>query len=37
MRKRFDVQLALGAVPIERVEIPTRTHDELPLTLAAVQ
>lgn len=37
MRKRFDVQLALGAVPIEFVKIPTRTRDELPPTLAALQ
>ena len=37
MRQRFEVQLALGAVPIERVEIPTRTRDELPPTLAALQ
>ena len=37
MRKSFDVQLALGAVPIEQVEIPTKTRDELPPTLAALQ
>ena len=37
MRQRFEVQLALGAVPIELVEIPTRTRDELPPTLAALQ
>ncbi len=37
MRKKFEVQLALGAVPIEWVEIPTRTRDELPPTLAALQ
>jgi hypothetical protein len=37
MRKRFEVQLALGAVPIEQVEIPSRTRDELPPTLAALQ
>ena len=37
MRKRFDVQLALGAIPIESVKIPTRTRDELPPTLAALQ
>jgi len=37
MRKSFEVQLALGAVPIEKVEIPTRTRDELPPTLAALQ
>ena len=37
MRQRFEIQLALGAVPIELVEIPTRTRDELPPTLAALQ
>lgn len=37
MRKTFDVQLALGAVPIEKVEIPTKTRDELPPTLAGLQ
>lgn len=37
MRKTFEVQLALGAVPIEKVRIPTRTRDELPPTLAALQ
>jgi IS5 family transposase len=37
MRKSFEVQLALGAVPIEEVEIPTKSRDELPPTLAALQ
>lgn len=37
VRKLFDVQLALGAVPIEQVEIPTKTRDELPPILAALQ
>lgn len=37
MRQIFEVQLTLGAVPIERVEIPTQTRDELPPTLAALQ
>ena len=37
MRKLFDVQLALGAVPIEKVEIPTKTRDELPPILAGLQ
>ena len=37
MRKLFEVQLALGAIPIEKVEIPTKTRDELPPTLAALQ
>jgi len=30
MRKRFEVQLALGKAPIERVVIPLRSRDELP-------
>lgn len=37
MRQTFEVQLALGAIPIEQVKIPTRTRDELPPTLAALQ
>ena len=37
MRQRLELQLALGAIPIERVEIPTGTRDELPPTLAALQ
>jgi IS5 family transposase len=37
MRKSFEVQLALGAVPIENVKIPTKSRDELPPTLAALQ
>ena len=37
MRQTFKVQLALGAIPIEQVKIPTRTRDELPPTLAALQ
>lgn len=37
MRKTFEVQLALGSVPIERVKIPTRTRGQLPPTLAALQ
>ncbi len=37
MRKRFEVQLGLGSVPIEFVKIPTRTRDELPPTLVALQ
>lgn len=37
MRKSFEVQLALGAVPIEKVEISTKTRDELPPTLCALQ
>ena len=37
IRQLFEVQLALGAVPIELVQIPTSTRDELPPTLAALQ
>lgn len=37
MRKTFDVQLALGAVPIEQVQIPTKSRDKIPPVLAALQ
>ena len=37
MRRRFEVQLALGKTPIERVSIPLRSRDELPPILAALQ
>lgn len=37
MRKSFGVQLSLGAVPIEKVEIPTKSRDEMPPVLAALQ
>lgn len=37
MRKRFDVQLALGKIPIERVVLPARSRDELPPVLAGLQ
>jgi IS5 family transposase len=37
MRKRFEVQLALGKTPIERVVLPTRSRDELPPVLAGLQ
>jgi IS5 family transposase len=37
MRKLFEVQLALGAVPIEKIEFPLKSRDELPPTLAALQ
>jgi len=37
MRKRFEVQLALGKAPIERVVIPLRSRDELPPVLAGLQ
>jgi len=37
MRRRFDVQLALGQIPIERVLIPLKSRDELPPILAGLQ
>ena len=37
MRRRFDVQLALGQIPIERVPIPFKSRDELPPILAGLQ
>lgn len=37
MRRRFDVQLALGQTPIERVPIPLKSRDELPPILAGLQ
>jgi IS5 family transposase len=37
MRRRFDVQLALGQIPIERVQIPLKSRDELPPMLAGLQ
>jgi transposase, IS5 family len=37
MRRRFDVQLALGQTPIERVGIPLKSRDELPPILAGLQ
>ena len=37
MRKRFEVQLALGQTPIEKVKIPLKSRDELPPILAGLQ
>ena len=37
MRQRFDVQLALGQIPIERVRIPLKSRDELPPILVGLQ
>jgi hypothetical protein len=37
MRQRFDVQLALGQIPIERVHLPLKSRDELPPILAGLQ
>jgi hypothetical protein len=37
MRKRFDVQLSLGQIPIEKVVFPLKSRDELPPMLAGLQ
>lgn len=37
MRKRFEVQYELGATPIEKIEIPLDSRDELPPSLRALQ
>jgi len=37
MRKRFEAQLTLGSVPIEKVAIPTKSRDEFPAFLRAMQ
>lgn len=37
MRKRFEVQYELGATPIESINIPTKSRDELPPVLRALQ
>ena len=37
MRKRFEIQYELGATPIENLEIPTRSRDEMPPVLRALQ
>jgi transposase, IS5 family len=37
MRKRFEVQLALGITPIEKVVLPLKSRDELPPILAGLQ
>jgi hypothetical protein len=37
MRKRFEAQLTLGSTPIERVQIPTKSRDEFPPFLRAMQ
>lgn len=37
MRKRFEVQYELGATPIEHVDIPTKSRDELPPVQRALQ
>ena len=37
MRKMFNIQYKLGCQPIEKVQIPTNSRDELPPALAALQ
>ena len=37
MRKKFEVQYELGATPVEQVEIPVKSRDELPPVLRALQ
>ena len=37
MRKKFEIQYELGATPIEQVKIPTKSRDELPAVLRALQ
>jgi transposase, IS5 family len=37
MRRRFEVQHALGQTPIDEVDIPTKSRDELPPVLAGLQ
>lgn len=37
MRQRFSVQYELGATPIERIEIPLDSRDQLPPVLRALQ
>ena len=37
MRQRFEQQLSLGAVPISDIKIPTKSRDEMPPTVRALQ
>lgn len=37
MRKRFELQYELGAKPIEKIQFPDRSRDELPPVLRALQ
>jgi hypothetical protein len=37
MRKRFEAQLTLGSIPIAEIVIPTKSRDEFPPFLRAVQ
>jgi len=37
LRKRFEIQYELAATPIEELKIPTRSRDEMPPVLRALQ
>ncbi len=37
MRKRFEIQLEIGSRPIEEIDIPLKSRDELPPVLRALQ
>jgi IS5 family transposase len=37
MRQRFEQQLSLGVIPIGEVEIRTKSRDEMPPLLVALQ
>ena len=37
MRKRFEVQYELGATPVEKLQLPLKSRDELPPVLRALQ
>jgi hypothetical protein len=37
MRKRFEAQLTLGSIPIDEIVIPTKSRDEFPPFLRAMQ
>ncbi len=37
MRQRFEQQLSLGHVPISEIKIPTKSRDEMPPTVRALQ
>ncbi len=37
MRKKFEVQYELGATPIENLKMPTKSRDEMPPVLRALQ
>ena len=37
MRQRFEQQLSLGAVPISDIKMPTKSRDEMPPTVRALQ